>query len=288
MAENRTEPGAQPQLRVIEGSGHTERTAKGPHTAAGGGAASAVAFRRQHQVLRELIAPHGLCRLCGLVAVAPEIVREAHCLAAYHGHGPKRLAKAIAKLLQDVGRPPLEYRVFKRHLRGHVDLRLLPPPVDPDGGMQVLLPGGGELPVEREWQELWRLYESLASRVAEVDADPDAFTTDDGKFDGQRLAMFGSAIDKCRGLLADLGRLRKTESAQQAVVRQTISRLSTEVAGGLGIELRAALSAARRGESVVDVLADLVEGGGVPSMFMHAAEGTMAELQEHYRLRGGS
>ena len=277
-----------PQLRVVVDSAVEADPARGPPSRPGG-----CDLRRDgigRVVLRELVAPHPLCGLCRLAPVEAGIVRELHVLAAHHGFGSKRLAKTIGTQLEEAGHRRLEHRVYARHLRGHVELRLLPAPVEHDGGaeVQVILPGGGELPVEREWRELWRLYESLASRVAEVDADPDAFTTDDGKFDGQRLAMFGSAIDKCRGLLADLGRLRKTESAQQAVVRQTISRLSTEVAGGLGIELRAALSAARRGESVVDVLADLVEGGGVPSMFMHAAEGTMAELQEHYRLRGGS
>ena len=166
----------------------------------------------------------------------------------------------------------------------HVHHELVPAP----GATPVeVLPAGQQLPVEREWAQLWGLYERVASRVAEVDDDPDAFTSADGKLDSQRLAMWSSAVDRCRALLSELGKLRNSERLQEAALHETIRSYATEVATPLGVELRAALQAARRGEHVVDVLADLVEGDGIPTIFRNAAEATAENVRRRYRVGPG-
>jgi len=235
--------------------------------------------------LRELV-PEYRCRLCQLAKVEPEILRDAHVLAVHRGFGAKRLSKEIGERLVAAGHKRPEYRAFGRHTRKHIMAELVP---EPGAGLEdkLTLPGAHQLPVEREWAQLWGLYERGASRVAEVDDDPDAFTNAEGKLDSQRLAMWSSAVDRCRALLSELGKLRASERLQEAALHETIRSYATEVATPLGVELRAALQAARRGEHVVDVLADLVEGDGIPTIFRDAAEATAEDVRRRYRVGPG-
>jgi hypothetical protein len=235
-------------------------------------------------VLPELI-PEYRCALCRIARDEPELVRDLHQLAVHGEPGGQRLDREIGQRLVEAGYRRPERRAYARHVRRHVVAELVPTPGEHD--VEVLAPSESEKSVAREWDSLWRLYESLARRVAEVDAQPDAFLTDDGRFDGQRLAMWSSAVDRCRALLSELGKLRNTERLLEAALNETIRSYATGLAAPLGVELRAALQAARRGEHVVDVLMELVEGDRLARVFREAAESTVEDVRERYRLGPG-
>jgi len=164
------------------------------------------------------------CQLCRFAGTMPELVRRVHQLAVHSGYGSKRLAKVFGAELEAAGHRRPEHRAYRRHLARHVHHELVPAP----GATPVeVLPAGQQLPVEREWAQLWGLYERVASRVAEVDDDPDAFTSADGKLDSQRLAMWSSAVDRCRALLSELGKLRNSERLQEAALHETIRSYAT-------------------------------------------------------------
>ena len=224
------------------------------------------------------------CRMCKL-AFEPggaAVVRRAHILHARDDVGSKALTTLISGDVAALGVRRLDHRTVRRHMQRHLRDELVAgvpgAAAEPLGFFNTIAPN-----VEEEWGRLWDLADRMAARVAEVDADPDAFRTADGGVDYQALAKWAGAADRTRAVLAELAKLRNSDRVHNALIEAVVRRFSVGVAYPLGTELRGLVQAARRGEHVVDGLTALLDDG-LAVMFRRAAEAAASEAKQNLRM----
>lgn len=245
------------------------------------------------------------CKLCQLGDSHRGLLRLAHRLRHEEQLGNDALRTKLRAVFERQGVMPPSPRSIGRHFADHVDFSKLPDPdalalpepvedqlarLERDAG-ELSLADPEDLALGRndsDYHQLTDLFTRIYRRIAALDADPTAFSNQDGTHSFQKLSTWSSMIDNGRKIIEGLNKMRNNDKMTVSILESHTRKFGTAFARPVAAELRAMrdLLANSRDPAAAQVAAriDTLLTEGVKTIMTDAAVQAMRDSKEQYKL----
>lgn len=253
----------------------------------------------------EIIRREPKCKLCQLGNTHRGLLRLTHRLRHEEDLGNDALRTRMRPAFERQGLVPPSPRSMGRHFDEHVDWTKLP---DPDA---LAMPEPIEATLDRlerdigdlrmadpedlalgrndsDYHQLADLFERIKRRIAALDADPTAFTNQDGTHSFTKLSTWSSMIDNARRLIEGLNKMRSSDRMTVSILEQHTQKFATAITRPVAAELRSIrdtlyTSDDPKAQFAARQISDLLTGG-VTTIMRDAAVQSLRDSKDHYKL----
>jgi hypothetical protein len=248
------------------------------------------------------------CRLCRLAFTDPGVLKLINKTYNDKRTSAKLLhAKMVPVFERHQLSVPSEYS-FKRHIKTHLDIsRMATPKILAefelpdieesrltrlvDDEMQLRTNTVADLALgtnDSDYHNMADLFRRLMRRIAAVDGDPTSFVNPEGENSLQKLNVWASMIEKAKGIIEGLNKMRNTDRMTVSILEQHTKKYATAVAGPIASIIRTVRDELLNGQDTrsqeLAARLTILLDKDVAEILTSAAVKSMRESREQFKL----